>query len=84
MVQNVGFAPQRTINSISRTYRTLSSLHPAGGVNTIAFDGSYHFVSQNIEHTITVTTKNSEYLDPVDSAFERLIAVGDGATASFE
>jgi len=84
MCQSVGLAPTRTINSISRTYRTLSSLHPAGGVNTIAFDGSYHFVSQNIEHIITITTKNLEYTDPVDSVFERLIAVGDGGVASFE
>jgi prepilin-type N-terminal cleavage/methylation domain-containing protein len=79
---SVGFAPRKPINTIARNHRTLSSLHPAGGVNAIAFDGSYHFISQNIEHTITITSP--DYNDPVDSVFERLIAVEDLGAAKFD
>lgn len=72
-VQNLGFAPGRPINNGGRSHTTVSSNHP-GGVNVCMFDGSVRFISENIDHAPT----NDHTDDPIDSLFERLIAIADG------
>lgn len=82
--QSVGFAPSRPINDLesSRTHSSLSSLHPGGGVNCVAFDGSVRFLSDSIDYYTDIRLgKDPSQL--VDSVFEYLIAIDDGQSASF-
>jgi prepilin-type N-terminal cleavage/methylation domain-containing protein len=83
--QSVGFAPSRPINDLesSRTHSALSSLHPGGGVNSVAFDGSVRFLSDSIDHYIDPRYSKDPDNELVDSVFEYLIAIDDGQSASF-
>jgi prepilin-type N-terminal cleavage/methylation domain-containing protein/prepilin-type processing-associated H-X9-DG protein len=56
---------------------TLSSQH-IGGVQVAFFDGSVHFISENLDfRTAPVGTQN-QLNGPVDSVIERLVAISDG------
>ncbi|MEX1039282.1 MAG: DUF1559 domain-containing protein [Pirellulaceae bacterium] len=76
-VQTLGFAPRRPINNGGRSHTTVSSNHP-GGVNVCLFDGSVRFISENIDHRPTGSNTD----DPIDSVFERFIAIADGQPVS--
>jgi prepilin-type N-terminal cleavage/methylation domain-containing protein len=78
-----GFAPSKAINdnTAGRSHRSLSSLHAGGGVNSVSFDGSARFISDNIDHALDpVNFKNPN--DPVNSVFEYLVAIADGIAFS--
>ena len=83
-VAPAGFAPARLINdpTASRTHHSLTSLHLGGGVNSVAFDNSTRFISDNIDHYIN-PAENKDPNDAVDSVLEYLIAIADRTVASF-
>ena len=83
-VAPAGFAPARLINdpTASRTHHSLTSLHLGGGVNSVAFDNSTRFISDNIDHYIN-PAENKDPNDAVDSVLEYLIAIADRNVASF-
>jgi len=56
---------------------TLSSEH-VGGAYVLFFDGSVHFISQNVDFNATTSTASPNVNGPVDSVIERLFARNDG------
>lgn len=77
-VDDVGISGRWPINDTSNDNEDLmcemaSSLHP-GGVQTLRFDGSVRFLSENVEFIRSTGPNDS----PVDSLYEYLIAINDG------
>ena len=66
-----------TLNGAAGEEETFSSEH-IGGAYALFFDGSVHFISQNIEFNATTTLAAPNVNGPVDSVIERLFARADG------
>ncbi|UUO05916.1 DUF1559 domain-containing protein [Blastopirellula sp. J2-11] len=64
-----------TTGNIDQKGEALSSLHP-GGAQTLRFDGSAHFLSENIQFLRPAAPANNS--GSVDSLYEYLIAINDG------
>ena len=68
-----------TLGGAAGEEETLSSEH-VGGAHVLFFDGTVHFLSQNIDFNATTTVASPNVNGPVDSVVERLFARSDGQT----
>ncbi|MEW4561035.1 DUF1559 domain-containing protein [Bremerella sp. JC770] len=82
-IDDVGLTARWPINdnrgSANQIAEAMHSLHP-GGVQVAYYDGSVHFISENIQF-IRSSGDNSS---AVDSLYEYLIAISDGNTITAE
>ncbi|UUO05915.1 DUF1559 domain-containing protein [Blastopirellula sp. J2-11] len=78
-MDDIGLSGRWPINdstgTSNQTAEALSSLHP-GGAQTLRFDGSVHFLSENIQFLRSAAPDNNG--SALDSLYEYLIAINDG------
>ncbi len=72
-------SPNDVLGAAAYRRSSLASNH-TGGVNVGLYDGSVHFISENIDHN-NMDNGNQDQSN-VDSAYERLIAISDGQVVS--
>ena len=60
-----------------------SSAHPGGGFFGFC-DGSVHFISENIDHSIEVATNAQQAFNQINSVYEYIMSIDDGRAFSLE